>query len=114
MLPSRVYEQDLWRHIPRSLPSTTVSGLKTWSDSASEESKLSSFSFPKQGFRPLHFQAEHPHLPQDGYVLKYHNIYHSYIIHSSYICQSYTSSCIILCIRLAIFYQNFSCFLQSR
>jgi hypothetical protein len=46
--------------------------------------------------------------------LKYHNIYHSYIIHSSYICHSYTLSCIMLCIRLTIFYQSFSCFLQSR
>src|ERR1051325_3286666 len=105
---------DLWRHIPQTLPSTTVSRLKNWSDSASAEMKLSSFSFPKQGFRLLHPQAEHPHLLQDGYVLKYYNIYHSYIIHNSYICHSYTSSCIILCIRLTIFYQSFSCFLQSR
>src|ERR1051325_4799296 len=88
-LPSRVYEQDLWRHVPRSLPSTAVPGLKTWSDSASEESKLSSFFSPKQGFRPLHYQAEHPHLPQDGYVLKYHNAYHSYIIHTCHIIYAY-------------------------
>src|ERR1044072_4077490 len=100
MLPSRVYEQDLWRHVPRSLPSTTVPRLKTWSDSASEESKLSSFFLPNQGFRPLHYQAEHPHLPRDGYVLKCHNTYHSYITHKSHnlcIYHSYASSCIILC-----------------
>src|ERR1051325_2687319 len=75
------------------------------------------FFFPKQGFRPLHYQAEHPPLPQDGYILKYHNIYHAYIIHKCHnlcIYHSYTSSCIILCIRLTIFYQSFSCFLQSR
>src|ERR1051325_9695008 len=94
-------------------PAAAMSRLKTWSDSASEESKLPSFSFPKQGLHPLHPQAEHPHLLQDGYVLKYHNIHHSYITHKSHnlcICHSYTLSCIILCIRLTIFYQKFLLF----
>src|ERR1044072_9274261 len=46
-----------------------------------------------QGLHPLrpqaevrNPQAEHPHLLQDGYVLKYYNIYHLYISHKDIIC----------------------------
>src|ERR1051325_5604255 len=43
--PSRVCAQDLQRHVSLSLSSSTISRPRTWSDSASEESRISFFSF---------------------------------------------------------------------